>query len=275
MDMYALANEWHVMNHLTAFLIGMPRLFAMALVAPFLGTGVLEGQVWLVLVLGLYLPMHPVVLAELTPAVTLSYDINIALGGRLACLFLKETLIGLVLGYLAGLPFWAVGSAGSFMDNQRGASQAEGTEILTGKSISPMGGVLFQVLVYLFYAGGAFMTFLGLVYATYAIWPVTQLLPVPNATVPLFIAEKVAWLMATVLLIAAPISVACLLVDIALGLINRFSPQLNAYVLAMPIKSGLASFLLCFYLGLFINNSSHIFRYIDEFLYTFSHLLRI
>ena len=275
MDFVGILEQLEVFKHLTAFLLGMPRLFAVALLAPFLGTGVLEGQIWLVLVLGMYLPMHPAVLAELTPDITLSLNMDLILAGRLGLIFLKETIVGLGLGLLAGLPFWAVESAGVFMDNQRGAAQAEGTEILTGKSVSPMGGLLFQCLVYLFYTSGAFLAFLGLVYASYELWPVTQMLPLPQGSVvPLFFAGKVAWLMTFMLLIAAPIAVACLLVDISLGLINRFSPQLNAYVLAMPIKSGLAALLLCLYLGLLLAHAPDIFRHADDMLRTLTHMVR-
>ncbi len=275
MDFLSIMDQLAVFKHLTAFLLGMPRLFAVALVAPFLGTGVLEGQIWLILVLGMYLPMHPAVLAQLTPDITLGLDMNLPMAGHLSIIFLKETLLGLGIGFLAGLPFWAVESAGVFMDNQRGAAQAEGTEILTGKSVSPMGGLLFQCLVYMFYNSGAFLAFMGLVYASFELWPVTRLLPIPlGNTVPLYYAGKVAWFMTFVLLISAPIAVACLLVDISLGLINRFSPQLNAYVLAMPIKSGLAALLLCLYLGLLLHHAPDIYRHGDEMLRTLGQLLR-
>ena len=36
--------------------------------------------------------------------------------------------------------------------------------------------------------------------------------------------------------------------ELGLGLINRFSPQLNVFFLSMPIKSGIASFFLILYL---------------------------
>ena len=245
----------------------MPRLFAVALIAPFLGTGVLEGQIWLTLVLGLYLPIHPTILAQISPNQVLGFSITPDLLLFYLCVFVKEICLGLGLGILAALPFYAMECAGIFIDNQRGASQSEGTEILTGKSVSPMGGVLFQCLVFLFYASGAFLLFLSVIYTSYVIWPVPSLFPMPNSmALPLFFAGKVAWMMTFTLLLSAPITVACLLVDISLGLINRFSPQLNAYILAMPIKSGLAAVLLLFYLSLMIHNSGSIYQYIYEFI---------
>ena len=61
------------------------------------------------------------------------------------------------------------------------------------------------------------------------------------------------------MLLSGPIIVACLLTDISLGLINRFASQLNVYVLAMPVKSGLASFLLIFYFGMLMSGAVRIF----------------
>lgn len=80
-------------------------------------------------------------------------------------------------------------------------------------------------------------------------------------------------MMSYMLLLAAPVAAACLLVDISLGLINRFSPQLNAYVLAMPIKSGLAAILLCFYLGLLLSHAPSIFQNIEEAIGDFQGML--
>ncbi|MBQ7738765.1 MAG: type III secretion system export apparatus subunit SctT [Desulfovibrionaceae bacterium] len=275
MDFFSsILDQLSLLKHLTALLIGMPRLFAVGLVAPFMGTGVIEGQVWLILILGMYLPIHPMIFAELTPDMTITMPITAHFVFHTAFIFFKEVVIGLALGFLAALPFWAIQSAGFFIDNQRGASQAEDTDILTGKSISPTGGVLFECLIYLLYSSGAFLVFLGLVYASYEVWPVTHLLPFPtNFSIPLFFAERIAWLMTFMMLMSAPIAVACLLVDVSLGLINRFAPQLNAYVLAMPIKSGLASFLLYFYIAYILNQSPKIFQNIDAAILKFKSLM--
>ena len=52
---------------------------------------------------------------------------------------------------------------------------------------------------------------------------------------------------------------ACLLTDVSLGLINRFASQLNVYVLAMPIKSGVAAFLMLFYFMMLLSNAAGLF----------------
>ncbi|MBQ7606460.1 MAG: type III secretion system export apparatus subunit SctT [Desulfovibrionaceae bacterium] len=252
--------------HLSAFLLAMPRIFSAALVAPFLGTGVLEGTVWFTLAFALYLPIHPAVLHSLTAETTIAFPLSLTFGLTYFAIFVKECCIGLFIGIIAGLPFWAVQGAGAFMDNQRGASQAEESDFLTGKSSTPMGIFLFELLVYLFFSSGAFLLFMSLIYSSYEFWPVTLFHPslFTNLNIPYFFNKELADFMTDIILYAAPITVACLLVDIALGLINRFAQQLNAYVLAMPIKSGVAAVLLFFYLNLMIDKAPSIFHEIEE-----------
>lgn len=274
MDITALFQTLDGYRHLTAVLLGMPRLFTIALVAPFFGASVVTGQVRLVLVLALYLPLHPMIVGSLSPEASLSAALSLETGGRLALLLCKETLLGLMIGFLGGMAFWAVQSAGFFIDNQRGASMAEGTDILSGEQSSPMGQLLFQSLTCLFYASGAFLAFVGVIYASYELWPVARPLPAEfTMALPLYFAGKVGWLMGHMLLLAGPISVACLLTDISLGLVNRFASQLNVYVLAMPIKSGLAAFLICFYFGLLLSHAPELFDFIRESILTLPNLL--
>ena len=193
---------------------------------------------------------------------------------RSALLLCKETLIGLMIGFLAGIVFWTVQSAGFFIDNQRGASMAEGADILSGDQSSPLGQLLFQSLTYLFYSSGAFLAFVGVLYASYEIWPAAHPLPVRlTPAAPLYFAGKVGWLLGHMLLFAGPVAAACLLTDISLGLVNRFASQLNVYVLAMPIKSGLAAFLLCFYFGLLLSHAPELFQFARESILTLPNLL--
>jgi type III secretion protein T len=60
-------------------------------------------------------------------------------------------------------------------------------------------------------------------------------------------------------LLAGPVAAICLLTDVSLGLINRFASQLNVYVLAMPIKSGMAMFILVAYYSLLLSLGPELF----------------
>ena len=104
---------------------------------------------------------------------------------------------------------------------------------------------------------------MGLVYASYDIWPVTQLFAPGRAPGerPCILPKKSAGSWATCCCWQGPSRRLAFLTDVALGLINRFASQLNVYVLAMPIKCGIAAFLLCFYFGLLLSHAPELFDF--------------
>ena len=235
-----------------------PYGFMLGQGAPVMGGNILTGQLRTAGVFACYLIRHPAVVASLPEAQGLSPS-TFALYGAI---LVKETLIGMLLGYLSGMLFWTIQCAGFFIDNQRGASMAEGADPLSGEQTWPLGSFFFRSAVYLFFSTGAFLALLGVVYASYEIWPVTQLIPLSvfkDINLPLFFAGRVSWLLLMMLLLSGPIVVACLLTDVSLGLINRFASQLNVYVLAMPIKSGVAAFLMLFYFMMLLSNATGLF----------------
>ncbi len=266
-----LLAYFEVYRHTIAILVGMPRLFMIVMIVPFMGAAVLVGQLRLVLVGSLYLILHPALFVHVPENVTLSAVFTLE---YLAILF-KEIVIGLFLGYLGALIFWAVQSAGFLIDNQRGASQAETTDILSGESTTPTGAFFFQTICYLFFATGGFLSFISVVYSTYILYPPYQIFPnLVSQEIALFFAAKLGWLALNTLLLASPIIIACLLTDVSLGLMNRFASQLNVYILAMPIKSGFASFLLCFYFIILVGLTPKLYNEINIFIIELEHLLK-
>jgi type III secretion protein T len=248
----------YTFEHLQAFVLGTPRLFMLVGIAPFFATNLLTGQLRFTVVCACYLVLHPMLLAHLPEWQGLTFGSAFDMG----LLLMKEILIGYLLAMLAGMMFWGIQCAGFFIDNQRGAGMASQADPLSGEETSPTGSFLFQGAVYVFFSTGAFLTFLGLVYASYEFWPVWEFMPaafIRKPALALFFAEQVSELVLDMMLLSGPIVVACLLTDISLGIINRFASQLNVYVLAMPVKSGLASFLLIFYFGMLMSGAVTIF----------------
>ncbi len=264
MDLELLMGELRVTEHFLAIILGMPRIFLIIQTAPFMGASVVTGQLRVTLVIACYMILHPMLLATLP-----DQDISGVSGSYplYAAIILKETFIGMLIGLLSGILFWAIQSAGFFIDNQRGASQASTSDPLSGEQTSPLGSFLFQAAVYVFFLSGAFMVFLRLIYNSYEIWPVMSLTPIDlvyNIELPLFFAKQVSYLMLLTMLLSGPIVMACLLTDISLGLMNRFASQLNVYVLAMPVKSALVAFLMIFYFTMLLQEIVPLFHSIID-----------
>ncbi|MDR1086481.1 MAG: type III secretion system export apparatus subunit SctT [Deltaproteobacteria bacterium] len=244
-----------------AAVLGLPRLSVLIFTSPFMGGSIVTGQLKFSLIFALYLFIFPLIVRGLPPEIGMGTADFL----RYGVLAAKECFVGFILAYLSGMPFWAAQSAGFLMDNQRGASMASGSDPLSGEETSPLGSFLFQSLAYLFYTGGAFLAFLGLVFQTYAFWPAGQWLPdIFSAEAAVLFIWLLVWLMLKSLLLAGPVVTSSLLTDISLGVINRFASQLNVYVLAMPIKSALAMLIVLVYFLVFVGLSPEMFSFIDR-----------
>lgn len=268
MDLLALLRESGFWHHIQVALLGLPRLSVFLAFTPFLGgSTILSGQMKVPVIGALYCFVHPILLEQLPENAALFQSDMLTL----TALILKESFLGFLLAWLSGLTFWAVQSAGFVMDNQRGASQASVSDPLSGEETSPLGSFLFQSLVYLFFASGAFLAFLTLLFQTYLLWPVDHWLIQPdNPQLPLFTAGMVAWLVSKMMLVAGVVLIAALLVDFALGLINRFASQLNVYILAMPIKSGLAMLIVLVFYPRLIGEGPDMFEQMTNHLLSLS-----
>lgn len=166
----------------------------------------------------------------------------------MALTVLKEAVIGALIGYAVSILFWAIEAVGFFIDNQRGASIASTLDPLTGHDSSPLGLMFSQAFIVYFLVAGGMPLFLGLVYKSYAAWPVTSFFPKFGPEGITIFAGFFVNLLLLALLLSAPVIVAMLLAELGLALVSRFTPQLQVFFLAMPIKSGLAFFVLVVYL---------------------------
>ncbi len=260
-----------VYTHLLAILLGMPRLFIVAQTAPFFSSAIITGQIRAAIVFSLYMPLHFMIVEEL--AVAMDGDL-IKNAIFFSTLMFKEVMLGLLIAYISSMPFYAMMSAGFLVDNQRGASMASTTDPASNQQTTPLGAFLLQTMLYVFYTAGGFLSYIVVLYGTYELWPIAEIVPMNwPMDVAFFYAKQMGWLVLTMLLLAGPIVVTCLMADMSLGLVNRFASQLNVYVLAMPVKSGLAAFLLVGYYAALIQKIPQLLEHIPMSLLQLDRLL--
>lgn len=164
-----------------------------------------------------------------------------------AILFAKEYILGFLLGHMVGWVFWAMQAVGSLIDNQRGAAIAASVDPLQGQEASPLGQLLSQAFTTYIFATGAFFPILGLIYQSYRVWPAASTLPSITPALPAAALQLLDHAMFFVMLVGGPIVLAMFLAEFSLAMISRFSPQIQVFVLAMPIKSVLGVFMLILY----------------------------
>jgi type III secretion protein T len=166
---------------------------------------------------------------------------------EVVALCFKEVLLGLLLAIPAAVLFWAITSAGELIDLQRGATSASVFNPFFGAVTSPTANLLMRFSATIFFVTGGFLAFLSAVLTSFEIYPINQLLPAFNETAGLSIARLMGEYFAMSVLYASPFLIVFLLIDVGLGLMNRFVPQLNIFFFSMPVKSGATFFLLIFY----------------------------
>lgn len=218
------------------------RIGAVFSILPFLSSQFIQGVARNAIMISMSLIVIPLVM----PTVPLA-DLTL---GSMTAIAAKEIVIGIIIGFFLGIPYWIMEGTGFFIDNQRGSAMAAVFDPMTSSTTSPMGSLFVRLLTVLVFSSGGFLVLLGVVLQSYMIWPIFSFFPELNAGFGVYFMEIIDHLMAAIVVLAAPIVIVLFLSDFGLGLMNRFAPQLNVFVLSLPVKSGLASFLIVLYLVL-------------------------
>jgi type III secretion protein T len=223
-----------------AIALTLPRLAAAFLVLPLLSAATMPSLVRNSFLVSLAILVYP--LAMGTPAQALQ-------GALWPFLVVKELFIGVCFGFLFGSVFWAVSAAGNLIDTKVGTNFAAVADPIQGHETSLTGQLLTQLVAWLFMASGAFTLFLNLLMTSYTLWPVNDMLPPLTAATEQIAIGEFSALLTLALMLAAPALVVASLLDLSLGLINRYAPQLNVFSLTLSIKAWVATFVVMLSLG--------------------------
>lgn len=229
-------------DQLTGVAVTLPRIVAAFLVLPLMTSETVPSLVRNSFYVSMAILAYPLAAAA-SPGTT------IMTGATWALVLGKEVFIGLLIGFCFGMVFWALGAAGSVIDTKAGASMAMDMDPTTGEQGTLTSVFLMQLATWLFMVTGAFSVFLDLLMSSYTLWPVASILPPLQPGGMEFFVGQFSYLMTAVLVLSAPMLIVMSLVDIALGLVNRYAQQLNVFALAMPIKAWLSTWVLLLALG--------------------------
>ena len=151
-------------------------------------------------------------------------------------LFAREAFLGLALGLLLAAVLWAFDAAGEVVDGASGMSQAQVTDPLSGRQTSVSGAFLGRLAIYVFMFSGGLTLWVGVLMESFALWPLGQ----PGLTLKLqgvtLFESAFAQFAGLTFLMAAPALVVLYAIDLSLGLMNRYAPQLNLIAISMSLK---------------------------------------
>jgi flagellar biosynthetic protein FliR len=205
-------------------LLGSVRSAAWLLVSPPFATRTIPGTVKAVLAVALALP----VASRIGPQIP-----ELSTGALISAVVL-QVVTGAALGFITYLLFAAIQAAGDLIDLFGGFTLAQAYDPMS-MSQSSIFGRFHQLLglVLLFVTDAHLLIVAGFLRSYDAI-PVTEGVAM-DATADAMLGGISQFFLAA-LEIAGPMVVVLFLADVALGLLTRVSPQLNAFALGFPIK---------------------------------------
>ncbi|MBI2343195.1 MAG: flagellar biosynthetic protein FliR [Deltaproteobacteria bacterium] len=177
-------------------------------------------------------------------------------------LFLKEAILGVVIGFAASLVFYGFEAAGHMIENQRGMSIAHVLIPQLGTQGSLASQLLFLLSITIYFVMQGHVIFLETFYHSFVTFPVLEFPAIAPGWFPLvdFLAKSSGAILTMAIGVAAPVIIAILLADIILGVANRVAPQINVWELGFNIKGYLGVLILALMMVLMTEVFTETFR---------------
>ena len=229
----AMSEQIDFTKNIVIFALIMARIMAIVVLVPFLGGKNAPMEVKMGVGITLTLLLWPTVLSNLDATRGLPLS---ALGFLM--MMMKETFVGLVIGFVTAKIFYVVEIAGQLMDILRGANQIQLQVPQMEERSSAFGALQFQLLLALFLALDLHHVFIESLFNSFVAVPINGW-PHFQAGFWAFVdynARISADILTIAVLLAMPMGIVTLVTETAFGLINRVAPQINAYFMAMPAK---------------------------------------
>lgn len=217
---------------LTALLLASVRVVAwLAVVPPFASRGI-PSMAKVILALGLSLTVAPTLATQDLPGTTTG----------LVVATVTQALVGVAMGYVTMLLFSAVGAAGALIDLFGGFALAAAWDPL-GMNMNTVFGRFHQLLAtVLLLATGGHLLVIGGLLSTFRYLPLTGTPRVSDWDGVLVTAFSMFFAIAVQM--ALPMIAVLFVADLALALLTKVAPQLNALNVMFPAKVGLTLLLL-------------------------------
>mgnify|MGYP001424554237 CR=1 FL=1 len=165
-------------------------------------------------------------------------DRPIPMDGQYMFYCIRETLIGVLLGFVAYLFFSVVQMAGAFMDMQMGFGIVNVVDPVSGTQSPVFGNFKFAVAMLLFLALDAHHYLLLAIMDSYREIPLDNSFfeRIAQGSPTEFLTRSFSTAFTLALQMAAPLVASMFLVDVALGILAKTAPQFNVFVVGLPLK---------------------------------------
>ncbi|MEM7688482.1 MAG: type III secretion system export apparatus subunit SctT [Pseudomonadota bacterium] len=162
----------------------------------------------------------------------------------------REAAAGVVLGLFFGTFLWAMASAGEIIDTKSGATIAQIVDPVSGSTQSLTATLLGRFAQVTFVTAGGLSLLVGSVMLSFSVWPMGPGgLVIDTQGVALFEGELGRFFQIA-FFIASPVLMVLFIIDLGMGILNRFAPNFNVFMLSLSIKTTAAVFIVLLILPL-------------------------
>ncbi|SHG92968.1 flagellar biosynthetic protein FliR [Tepidibacter thalassicus] len=181
-------------------------------------------------------------------------------------LSIKELIIGLIIGFIAFVIFSIFFLAGSFIDRDMGFSMANVLDPQYGSQVSISGNYIYilSTLIFLILNGHHYLI-KGMINSFY-ILPINSLIKI-NDNFLIFIIKLLDYIFIYALKIAIPVIISIFLTNLILGILARTMPQMNVFVVGMPLKIMFGLVIMVFIIPYYVPIIKTIFKDMYEFIF--------
>jgi flagellar biosynthetic protein FliR len=213
-------------QQVTAFFLVLARISPLFVLAPLFSSKLIPLRARVVVALGLAVGITPIAMSGASVIPLEPWT----LGGLVG----KELLVGLAFAFILGALFHAVATAGGLLDTLIGFS--------LGSLVDPVTGAQSTVLAQLYslVAIVVFIAIQGDAWVIQGLARTYELVPLLDAPAMGSLVQGVqaafTGILAAAVQVCAPVLLAIVVTDVAIGIVSKVVPQLNVFAVGFPAK---------------------------------------
>ncbi|AEE96070.1 flagellar biosynthetic protein FliR [Mahella australiensis 50-1 BON] len=232
-----------ILNYIPTFLLVFMRMTGLFVLSPVFG----RRNVPAYLKIGMSF-MMAMVLLNTIPLQSIDIVNNIWL---YVWILFKEMLIGLAMGYITTLAFSAILIAGQIMDFQIGFGMVNAFDPVNEVAVPIVGNLINMMALLLFFGMNGHHVLISLLFDSYTVLPIGDFSIKPD--ILWYILEIFVQTFVWAIKLAIPLMAVLLLTEVMLGVLSRALPQMNVFVMGMPIRLMIGLIMLLLVLPVYIN----------------------
>ena len=230
-------------GQIAAFLLVLARTGGIFLISPFFGAMNVSRRARSATAIVIAVLIFPIIVEE---TVVVAPE-NVAM---FAGTVLKEIFVGWLIGFIAYVAMAAINMAGKIMDMQVGFAMANVMDPTSGQQAPLIGSFLYYLaIIYFLIVDGHHIILTALVESFRRV-PLDSM--TWNPALGEFAIDITNGIFLTGMKVAIPVTFSILITNVGMGILARTMPQMNIFVVGIPLQLTIGTFMLSMLLPFYI-----------------------